>query len=250
MPNPAYDVLQLTAMLSVRQGNDGYSPSITVKEDTDTSYVLTIENENGSFDTPNLISEQLVEKVNNKVDKVKGKELSTNDFTDEYKDKLESLQNYDDSNVKSSINLLKAQVGNLHNYDDSAVVASVEAVSNRVDGLDNGLTQANSSITDINDRISKLGAVTVVDALPEQDIRSDIIYAVKHENYVGYIYAYGTVIPELTYDNLEQHASTLSEILMSHGLSEDELNLRLKALAFDNGWFIRFNNLWLHSNSY
>lgn len=224
MPNPAYDVLQLTAMLSIRQGNDGYSPSITVKEDTDTSYVLTIENENGSFDTPNLISEQLVEKVNNKVDKVEGKELSTNDFTDEYRDKLESLQNYDDSNVKSSINLLKAQVGNLHNYDDSAVVASVEAVSSRVDGLDNSLTQTNNSVNEINERISKLGAVTVVDALPGQDIRSDIIYAVKHENYVGYTYAYGTVVSELTFDNLNENGDKLAEALIKKGISETAVN--------------------------
>ena len=239
MPNPAYDVLQLTAMLSVRQGNDGYSPSITVKEDTDTSYVLTIENENGSFDTPNLISEQLVEKVNNKVDKVEGKELSTNDFTDEYKEKLESLQNYDDSNVKSSINLLKAQVSNLHNYDDSevkssinllktqvdglhnyddsAVVASVEAVSSRVDELNSSLTQTNNSVNEINERISKLGAVTVVDALPEQDIRSDIIYAVKHENIIGYTSVYGTIIPEINEYNMEEQTNSIYNAVVSNG---------------------------------
>lgn len=36
---------------------DGFSPTITVKEDTSTSYILTITTKDGSFDTPNLIAE-------------------------------------------------------------------------------------------------------------------------------------------------------------------------------------------------
>ena len=40
--------------LVASKGDDGYSPTITVKTDTDTEYVLTITDENGSYDTPNL----------------------------------------------------------------------------------------------------------------------------------------------------------------------------------------------------
>ena len=35
-------------------GDDGFSPIITVKTDTSTTYVLTIQTADGSFDTPNL----------------------------------------------------------------------------------------------------------------------------------------------------------------------------------------------------
>lgn len=35
-------------------GADGFSPTITVKTNTDTEYVLTITTAEGSFDTPNL----------------------------------------------------------------------------------------------------------------------------------------------------------------------------------------------------
>lgn len=35
-------------------GPSGYSPSIEVKEETEDTYILTITNEDGSFDTPNL----------------------------------------------------------------------------------------------------------------------------------------------------------------------------------------------------
>ena len=43
-----------------------------------------------------------------KVDKIEGKELSTNDFTNEYRQKLEKLENYDDTLVKQEIEKIKA----------------------------------------------------------------------------------------------------------------------------------------------
>ena len=39
-----------------------------------------------------------------KVDKVEGKGLSTNDFTDDLKTKLESLNNYNDTEIKATLN--------------------------------------------------------------------------------------------------------------------------------------------------
>lgn len=49
------------------------------------------------------IQEQDIKNWNNKVDKVEGKELSSNDFTDEEKQKLEGLNNYDDTQLKKDI---------------------------------------------------------------------------------------------------------------------------------------------------
>jgi methyl coenzyme M reductase beta subunit len=46
----------------------------------------------------------LEEAIANKVDKVEGKVLSTNDYTTEEKEKLASLENYDDTKVKLLIN--------------------------------------------------------------------------------------------------------------------------------------------------
>lgn len=36
------------------QGEDGFSPTITVKSATEDTYILTVNNESGSYDTPNL----------------------------------------------------------------------------------------------------------------------------------------------------------------------------------------------------
>lgn len=53
----------------------------------------------------------------NKVDKIDGKGLSTNDFTNELKTKLENLENYDDTNIKNEINELKISKANQEDLD-------------------------------------------------------------------------------------------------------------------------------------
>lgn len=58
--------------------------------------------------------EKANELLNNKVDKEEGKGLSTNDFTDEYKDKLDKLNNYDDSAIKELIVSLQEKINDLN----------------------------------------------------------------------------------------------------------------------------------------
>lgn len=52
-----------------------------------------------------IIDEKLFEKQ----EKQPGKGLSTNDFTNEYKNKLDNLENYDDTTIKENISNLKTQ---------------------------------------------------------------------------------------------------------------------------------------------
>lgn len=56
---------------------------------------------------------QLQTDVKNKVDKVSGKDLSTNDYTTEEKTKLASLTNYSDSEVRELITALTLKVNGL-----------------------------------------------------------------------------------------------------------------------------------------
>ncbi|MDE5763767.1 MAG: pyocin knob domain-containing protein [Ruminococcus sp.] len=49
--------------------------------------------------------------ISDKVDKVTGKGLSTNDFTKSYKDKLDNLNNYDDTKIKSDISAINTTLG-------------------------------------------------------------------------------------------------------------------------------------------
>ena len=73
----------------------------------------------------------------NKVEKVEGKGLSTNDFTNEDKEKLDSLENYDDSEIKQDIADIqdkdKAQDTQLEKLKDNCInITTEEATSLQV----------------------------------------------------------------------------------------------------------------------
>jgi len=67
-----------------KDGLDGVSPTVNVKKNTDTEYILTVTDKNGSFDTPNLKGkdgtiegdEGLINLVNTKQDQVKYKTIT------------------------------------------------------------------------------------------------------------------------------------------------------------------------------
>ena len=113
--------------------------------------------------------------LNTKVDVVAGKMLSSNDFTNELKTKLESLSNYDDSKLKALITsnqsalntelakkvtqiegkqlstndystAEKNKLASLNNYDDSAIVKQLKELSDRVNGTSMSITAL--SVTD------------------------------------------------------------------------------------------------------
>lgn len=68
----------------------------------------------GSADLKNYYKKSEVDnKLNEKVDKIEGKSLSTNDYTTEEKTKLASLENYNDEEIKASI-ALKADTKNVY----------------------------------------------------------------------------------------------------------------------------------------
>ncbi len=69
----------------------------------------------GIENIPNLIEKEL-EKINFDEDYVKKEEnkgLSTNDFTNEYKEKVDSLQNFDDSEIKQNLTALSEEIENI-----------------------------------------------------------------------------------------------------------------------------------------
>lgn len=61
------------------------------------------------------------EDINSKVDKQEGKDLSTNDFTDTYKQKLDNLENYDDTEIKQKYNELQQENIELKKTQDDMI---------------------------------------------------------------------------------------------------------------------------------
>lgn len=70
---------------------------------------VTIDDENITDETV-YSSKKTTDELNNKVDKVEGKELSSNDFTDEEKTKLSELNNYDDTNLSNKVTELESTI--------------------------------------------------------------------------------------------------------------------------------------------
>ena len=95
---------------------------------------------------------EIVTELGNKVDKVTGKGLSTNDFTDALKQKLEDAVAYDDTAVRNLIDLkvdkvtgkglstndftdaYKDKLDGLENYDDTEIVAALDDKVDKVEG--------------------------------------------------------------------------------------------------------------------
>lgn len=70
-----------------------------------------------------------------KVDKVDGKQLSTEDFTTVLKAKLEELKNYDDSELVSRIDAIQETIDTLFSKDASSAIESFNEITAFLDGL-------------------------------------------------------------------------------------------------------------------
>ena len=79
--------------------------------------------------------------VNNKVDKITGKGLSTNDFTNTYKSKLDSLENYDDTTITQNVSTLQS---------------SVSTVEQKVSNIEEDVGTNTTDITSLKGSVSTL----------------------------------------------------------------------------------------------
>ena len=74
--------------------------------------------------------------LNNKVDKVNGKQLSTEDFTSVLKTKLESLRNYDDTSIQNAVNSLTTQINTLVSSDASVAIENFNEIISFLNGIE------------------------------------------------------------------------------------------------------------------
>lgn len=74
--------------------------------------------------------------LNNKVDKVVGKQLSTEDFTSALKDKLQALQNYDDADLRSRIDAIQETINTLFSKDTSSAIESFNEIIAFLEGVE------------------------------------------------------------------------------------------------------------------
>ena len=89
---------------------------------------------NGVVDLGTVITEH--QDISGKVDKIEGKQLSTEDFTTTLKTKLENLSNYDDTTINSAISTLRNDLDTLVSGDTTTAIESFNEIIAFLDGVD------------------------------------------------------------------------------------------------------------------
>ena len=77
----------------------------------------------------------LLDEIGNKVDKVDGKQLSTEDFTTILKQKLDGLSNYDDTTISQAVEKLRTDLDALVSGDTTTAIKTFNEVIAFLDGI-------------------------------------------------------------------------------------------------------------------
>ena len=162
---------------------EGASKGATALQSIPSEYVTETELNDKGYATTSALNE--------KVDKVDGKGLSTNDYTTTEKNKLAGLSNYNDSEVRSLISqkvdkvsgkqlstedftsALKAKLEGLSNYDDTTISEALASLQTQLDTLVSG--NANNAINSFNEIIAFL------EGIKDSDDLSSIIASIEQQ---------------------------------------------------------------------
>lgn len=142
---------------------------------------------------------ELAGAIGKKVDKVEGKQLTTEDFTTALKEKLQGLNNYDDAEVKSAIERLRGDFDTLVAGDTTAAIKSFNDIVAFLEGiedsesLDSIIASIEQQIAGKQDVISDLNTIrqgaakgsTALQSVPEyyvteQELAKKESYPIEH----------------------------------------------------------------------
>jgi hypothetical protein len=111
------------------------------------------------------ITEEKKAEWDNKVDKVSGKQLSTEDFTTILKTKLEGLSNYDDTELLKALSTLRGDFNKLVSGDTTTAIKTFNEIIAFLDGIQDSqdlssiIASIEQQITAKQDRITDLDAI-------------------------------------------------------------------------------------------
>lgn len=129
------------------------------------------------------ITEENISSWNDKVDKVDGKQLSTEDFTTLLKQKLDGLSNYDDTAIQESVSKLRTDLDTLVSGDTTTAIKTFNEVIAFLDGLEDTEDLA-SIIASIEQQIAaKQDVITDLATIREGALKGAT--ALQEEQYKG-----------------------------------------------------------------
>lgn len=155
--------IHFTGNIIHTQGGGG-DKNYATKEYVDEEIKNVVDNAPKSLNTLNKLAlatntnkesiKSLDSSVRNKVDKIDGKGLSTEDFTTVLKQKLESLKNFDSSEIEKSVSQLQTQINTLVSGNASTAIESFNEIIAFLEGIKDS-QDLSSIIASINQSIAK-----------------------------------------------------------------------------------------------
>lgn len=113
--------------------------------------------------------EKILDSVGGKVDKISGKQLSTEDFTYALKTKLEGLSNYDDTELSEALSTLRGDFDALVSGDTTTAIKTFNEVIAFLDGIQDS-QDLSSIIASIEQQIAgKMDKVTLASVATSGD---------------------------------------------------------------------------------
>lgn len=167
--------------------------------------------------------------LNKKVDKVSGKQLSTEDFTSALKTKLEGLSNYDDTELSNALSTLRGDFDALVSGDTTTAIKSYNDIIAFLDGIQD--TQDLSSIiAGIQQQIAN-----VRDAIPTMtsQLTNDSGFLTEHQDISGKQDKIDDL--DAIRSGAEKGATALQEVPSTY-VTEAELNDKMKNLVDEDGY--------------
>lgn len=146
------------------------------------------------------ITDENISSWNNKVDKVDGKQLSTEDFTTLLKQKLDSLSNYDDTEISQAVSKLRTDLDTLVSGDTTNAIKTFNEVIAFLDGISD-TEDLSSIIASIEQQIAAKAG------------KSEIPTKVSQlENDEGYLASHQDISHLATKDDLQSKADDASVV--------------------------------------
>lgn len=184
-------------------GNINVAPEITVDSTLSSTSTNPIQNKVVSI------------ALDNKVAKVTGKGLSTEDFTTKLKTKLEGLTNYDDTAIRNAVNGLTTQLNTLVNGDASVAIESFNEIITFLNGVEDS-ESLDSIIASIEQQIA---------GKQDKLVNGTNIKTINGESILGE----GNIVVNVDTSNLATKEE-LIEVEEVHAAALNDLNDRIGAI--------------------
>lgn len=132
---------------------------------------------------PPDVSNQISEALKDYVKKEDGKGLSANDFTNLLKEKLDSLSNYDDTEINQAVTKLREDFDTLVSGDTTTAIKTFNEIIDFLDGISDS-TELSSIISSIEQQIAtKQAIISDLDAIRQGAAKGAT--ALQVEQYTG-----------------------------------------------------------------